>query len=152
MFYLKFCVHWWKKRLFTTRQMIHCFYPPPPNNLVDPPPLCYRNRKCNSIARPKIDASKSASEHNFSGVGCNVRVFQGISPWANTIQGFQGLPGFVGHPVNSSLANYNVYCLHLNLSKMFYIETFVAFCTHRDQEAWSEMLWIPFYSKISLKE
>ena len=44
---------------------------------------------------------KSASEHNFSGVGCNFRVFQGIFVEANKIQGFQGLPGFlgfVGHP------------------------------------------------------
>jgi len=33
---------------------------------------------------------KSASEHNFSRVGCNFRVFQGISPEANKIQGFSG--------------------------------------------------------------
>jgi len=30
----------------------------PPNNLIDPPPLHYRNKKCNSTARPKIDARK----------------------------------------------------------------------------------------------
>jgi len=57
----------------------------PPNNLIDPPPLRYRNKKCNNTARPKIDASKSASEHNFSEVGCNFRVFQGIFPRANKI-------------------------------------------------------------------
>ena len=44
---------------------------------------------------------KSASEHNFSGVGCNFRVFQGIFPGANNIKGFQALPGFVGHPGNA---------------------------------------------------
>ena len=33
---------------------------------------------------------KSASEHNFSGVGCNFRVFQGIFPGANKIQGSSG--------------------------------------------------------------
>ena len=31
---------------------------------------------------------KSASEHNFSGVGCNFRVFQGIFPGAKKTQGF----------------------------------------------------------------
>ena len=50
----------------------------PLNYLIDPPPLRYRNKKCNSTARPKIDAQKSASQHNFSGVCCNVRVFQGV--------------------------------------------------------------------------
>ena len=33
---------------------------------------------------------KSTSEHNFSGVGCNFRVFRGIFPGANKIQGFSG--------------------------------------------------------------
>jgi len=31
---------------------------------------------------------KSNSEHNFSGVGCNFRVFQGSFPGTNKIQGF----------------------------------------------------------------
>jgi len=30
----------------------------PLNNLIDPPPLYYRNKKCNSTARLKIDAWK----------------------------------------------------------------------------------------------
>ena len=42
---------------------------------------------------------ESASEHYFSAVGCNFRVFQGIIPGAKKIQDFQGLPRFVGHPV-----------------------------------------------------
>ena len=33
---------------------------------------------------------KLASEHNFSGMGCNFRVFQGIVPGANKLQGFSG--------------------------------------------------------------
>jgi len=33
---------------------------------------------------------KFASEHNFSGVGRNFRVFKGIFPGANKIQGFSG--------------------------------------------------------------
>ena len=37
---------------------------------------------------------KSASEYNFSGVGCNFRVFQG----QRKSRVFQGLPGFAGHP------------------------------------------------------
>ena len=36
---------------------------------------------------------KSASEHNFSGVGCNFRVFQGIFPGANKIPGFSWSSG-----------------------------------------------------------
>ena len=57
---------------------------------------------------------KSASEHNFSGVGCNFRAFQGTFPGANKIQGlsessrvFQslpGFPGFVGYPIQGLLA------------------------------------------------
>ena len=43
----------------------------------------------------KLMRGKSASEHSFSGVSCNFRVFQGMFPGANKIQ---GLPGFVGHP------------------------------------------------------
>ena len=70
----------------------------PTNNLIDPPPLRYRNKKCNSTARPKIDASKAASEHNFSGVGFNFRAFQGISPGTNKIKCFSGSSRFVGHP------------------------------------------------------
>ena len=62
----------------------------PPNNLIDPPPLRYRNKKCSSTARPKLDTSKSASEHNFSGVDCNFRVFQGIYLGANKIKCFSG--------------------------------------------------------------
>ena len=42
---------------------------------------------------------KSASEHTFSGVGCNVRVFQGIFQGQRKSRVFQGLPGFVDHPV-----------------------------------------------------
>ena len=33
---------------------------------------------------------KSSSEHNFSGVYCNFRVFRGIFPGAHKIQGFSG--------------------------------------------------------------
>ena len=40
---------------------------------------------------------KSVSEYPFSGVGCNIRVFQGIFPGASKIH--QGLPEVVGHPV-----------------------------------------------------
>ena len=47
----------------------------------------------------KLMHGKSVSEHNFSGMGCNFRVLQGIFPGANKIQSLQGLPGFVGHPV-----------------------------------------------------
>jgi len=42
---------------------------------------------------------KSISEHNFSGVGCTFRVFQGIFPGAEKSRVFQGLPEFVGHSV-----------------------------------------------------
>ena len=33
---------------------------------------------------------KSTSEHKFSGVSCNFKVFQAIFPGANKIQGFSG--------------------------------------------------------------
>ena len=42
---------------------------------------------------------ESALEHNFSGVGCNFRVLQGIFQGQTKSRVFQGLPGFVGHPV-----------------------------------------------------
>jgi len=44
---------------------------------------------------------KFASEHNFSGVGRNFRVFKGIFQGQTKSRDFQGLPGFpgfVGHP------------------------------------------------------
>ena len=75
-----------EKEAAATRQMIRCFSP---NKLTDPPPLGYRNKKCNSTARNKFMPGKSASEHNFSGVCCNFRVFQGIFP-GEKIQGFSG--------------------------------------------------------------
>jgi len=43
---------------------------------------------------------KSASGHNFSGVDSNFRVFQGISPGANKIQGISG-PSRVCWPPSS---------------------------------------------------
>jgi len=72
----------------------------PPNNLIDPPPLHYMNKKCKSTARPKLMLGKSASGHNFSGVDSNFRVFQGISPGANKIQGISG-PSRVCWPPSS---------------------------------------------------
>ena len=78
-----------KKRLLTTRQMTHCFYPPLRKNLIDPPPPSYRDKKCNSTARPKLMRGKSASEHNFLGVGCTFRVFQGTFPGAKNSRVFR---------------------------------------------------------------
>ena len=76
----------------------------PPNNLIDPPPLlpCVTGIKnATALQGQEFMCGKSASEHNFSGVGCNFRVFQGICPGANKIQGFQGLRGFFGHPAHN---------------------------------------------------
>jgi len=80
---LKVC---WKKETayHTTNDTLFL----PPKNLRDSPPLRYRNKKSNSTARPKIDASKSASEHNFSRVRCNFRVSHGISPGGKQTPGF----------------------------------------------------------------
>ena len=52
---------------------------------------------------------KSTSERNLSGVGCNFRVFQGQTK----PRFFQGLPGFVGHPVVEFTVK-NIYWLSRN--------------------------------------
>ena len=68
-----------KTRLLATRQIIHCF---PPNNLVDPPPLRNGNENVTALQGQMLMHGKSASEHVFSGVGCNLRVLK--------MQGFSG--------------------------------------------------------------
>ena len=96
-----------KMRLHATRHTVSRSPPPPPHTkLIDSPPLHNRNKKCNSTAKPNIDGGKSASEHNFPGESCNFRVFQGILQRQRKIQGFQGLPGFVGHLVLPSSKRY----------------------------------------------
>ena len=42
---------------------------------------------------------KSTSEHNLSGEGCNFRVSRVFFLGQTKSRVFQGLPGFVGHPV-----------------------------------------------------
>ena len=61
-----------------------------PNNLIDPPPCVTGITNATALQGQKLMRGKSASEHNFSWVGCNFKVFQGIFPGANKIQGFSG--------------------------------------------------------------
>ena len=59
---------------------------------------------------------KSASEHNFQGVGCNLRVLQAIFPGgrkSKVFQGLPGFPGFVGHP--ESVVNWPHTIGHIHL-------------------------------------
>ena len=54
--------------------MKHCFYHP--HNLIDPPPCITRIKNAIALQGQKSICGKSASKHNFSGLGCNFRVFQ----------------------------------------------------------------------------
>ena len=66
---------------------------------------------------------KSASEHNFSEVGCNFRVSQSISPRVNKIQVFSGsfMVSRVCWPPcglhNMGMMNY-LKCSHKNVTKI----------------------------------
>jgi len=76
----------------------------PPNNLIDSPPLHYRNKKCKSTARPKIDAWKIHFRTNFQGwvvISGFSRVFFQRQRKSRVFQGLPRCPGFVGHPVIS---------------------------------------------------
>ena len=79
--------------------MIRCFYLP--NNLIDPPQR-YRNKKCNSTARPKIDAWKICFRFFRGGKICIIfqgwvvisgfsRVFFQGQTKSRVFQDFQGL-------------------------------------------------------------
>ena len=79
LFYFKFRFRLCKTRLLAIR---HTVRPP----LIDHSPLCYGQM---------LMRGRSASEHIFSGVGCNFRVLWGIFLGVKKIQ---GLPGFASHP------------------------------------------------------
>ena len=89
-FYLKFYLRCWKKEAACHIANDTLFLPS--TNLIDTPPSHYRNKKCNSTNErsQKLMHGKSLSEHKFLGVGCNFRVFEGIFPGVNKIQGFSG--------------------------------------------------------------
>ena len=94
-FYLKFCFCFSKKRLPATCEPTTTQFPP--IKLIYPPSLHCKNRKCNSTARPIIDAWVIWFTTYFFRGGLE---FQGC-PGAKNSGFFQGLPGFprfVGHP------------------------------------------------------
>jgi len=62
----------------------------PTNNLMILLPCDTGIKNATALQGQKLVHGKSASKHNFSGMGCNCRVFQGTFPGANRIQGFSG--------------------------------------------------------------
>ena len=86
--------------LLIAGKALRVFYPPKPTimsiyGLRNPCQLTEKrqsapNQKLSSTVRPNIFTRKSASEHSFSGKGCNIRVFQGIFPRAKKVHSFSG--------------------------------------------------------------